>query len=311
MADWRGRKVIDDDGAKVGKLESVYLDRATDEPKWGLAKTGLFGARKLVPLREASSTGSGIQLPVSKKMVSGAPRSDPGEELSPRQESELSEHYGLGDGVSHEGRGEGPADRSGESRPSPAQDSPSEGVGERGAARQHDREQREQFGGFQLGAALFGWLVAVGIGVLLTALAGAITGLVGAGTGAPAPGSAGTAAIVSAVIVLIVLAIAYYAGGYVAGRMARFNGPKQGLGVWLIGVLATLLLAGIGALLGAQYNVLAQLNLPSISLDSGSLTIGGLIALAAILIGTLAAAMGGGKAGTRYHRKVDRAGLSG
>jgi hypothetical protein len=34
----------------------------------------------------------------------------------------------------------------------------------------------------------------------------------------------------------------------------------------------------------------------------------GLIALAAILVGTALAALAGGKTGERYHRKVDRAG---
>jgi hypothetical protein len=68
-------------------------------------------------------------------------------------------------------------------------------------------------------------------------------------------------------------------------------------------------LAAAGALLGAKYNVLGQLNLPRIPVDEGALTTGGLIALAAIVVGTLLAAIAGGKAGTRFHRKVDRAGL--
>jgi hypothetical protein len=35
-----------------------------------------------------------------------------------------------------------------------------------------------------------------------------------------------------------------------------------------------------------------------------------LIALAAIVLGTLLAAVAGGKAGTHFHRKVDRVGLT-
>jgi hypothetical protein len=69
-------------------------------------------------------------------------------------------------------------------------------------------------------------------------------------------------------------------------------------------------LAVAGVLLGAEYNVLESLNLPRISVDEGSLTTGGLIALAAVLIGTLLAALAGGKAGSHHHRKVDRVGLS-
>jgi hypothetical protein len=116
--------------------------------------------------------------------------------------------------------------------------------------------------------------------------------------------------IVGGILVLVILLIAYYAGGYVAGRMARFNGPKQGIGVWVIGLLVTVILAVAGALLGAQYNVLSQLNLPRIPIDEGTLSTGGLIALAAIVIGTLLAAIAGGKAGTHFHRKVDRVGAT-
>ena len=45
--------------------------------------------------------------------------------------------------------------------------------------------------------------------------------------------NAGTVGIVGAIIVAVVLLVSYYAGGYVAGRMARFDGAKQGLAVWL------------------------------------------------------------------------------
>jgi hypothetical protein len=147
--------------------------------------------------------------------------------------------------------------------------------------------------------------------VLLTALlsaAGAAIGLTEVSE-AEATGNAGTIGIVGGILLLLVFLVAYFAGGYVAGRMARFDGPRQGVGVWLIGLAVTVLLAVAGALLGAEYNVLGGLNLPRIPVDEGALTTGGLIALAAILLGTLLAAVAGGKAGTRFHRKVDRAGL--
>jgi len=92
--------------------------------------------------------------------------------------------------------------------------------------------------------------------------------------------------------------------------MARFDGPRQGIGVWLLGLLVTLVLAAAGALLGAEYNVLERLQLPRIPVDEGSLTTGGVIALVAVVAGTLLAAVAGGKAGTHFHRKVDRAGLA-
>jgi hypothetical protein len=116
--------------------------------------------------------------------------------------------------------------------------------------------------------------------------------------------------IVGGVLLLVIVLVAYYAGGYVAGRMSRFTGVRQGLGVWIIGLVVTVILAAAGALLGAKYNVFSQLNLPRIPVDEGSLSTGALIALAAIVLGTLLAAVAGGKAGTQFHRKVDRAGLA-
>lgn len=306
--DWRGRKVLDRDGDKVGKLEAVYLDRETDKPKWGLVKGGAFRPTKLVPLDEASASGKEVRLPVPRGRVKRAPDISAGDELTAHQESELDDHYGTASA----------GERSSEAPPhgnhSKERDMASEHRGDGSREREPTGEgsghagEREEHGGFKIGAAIIGWLIAVVLAVILTAVAGAITGLVGAGTGAPAPGSAGVAAILGAVVVLVVLGLAYFVGGYVAGRMARFNGPKQGLGVWVIGVIVTILLAIAGAVFGSQFDVRAQLNLPSVPLDLGAVGIGALISLVVIALVTLLAAMGGGKLGTRFHRKVDRGG---
>ncbi len=174
-----------------------------------------------------------------------------------------------------------------------------------------DREQqRDQFGGLNWGASFFGWLVAVGITALLTALlsaGGAAIGLTQL-SDSQARSSADTISIVGGALLIAVLALGYYAGGYVAGRMSRFDGGRQGLGVWLIGLLATILLAVLGAIAGSKYNLLGQLDLPRIPIDEGSLATGAAIALALVLVATLLAAVAGGKVGQRYHRKVDRAG---
>jgi MFS family permease len=170
--------------------------------------------------------------------------------------------------------------------------------------------QRDEFGGLNWGAAFFGWLVAVGVATLLTAIlsaAGAAIGLTKTSS-SQAADSASTIGIVGGILFLLVLLVAYFAGGYVAGRMSRFDGPRQGVGVWVIGLLVTILLGVAGVLLGAKYNVLSQLNLPRIPVDEGSLTTGGVIALVAVVLGTLLAAVAGGKAGTRYHRKIDKVG---
>jgi hypothetical protein len=170
--------------------------------------------------------------------------------------------------------------------------------------------QREEFGGINWGSAFFGWLVAVGMAAILLGLlsaAGAAFGL-GDVSDTEAESNAETIGIVGAILLILVLGAAYYCGGYVSGRMSRFDGGRQGLAVWALGLAVTIVLAVAGALFGAEYNVLEQLNLPRIPVEEGSLTAGAAIALAVVVVVTLLAAMGGGKAGERFHRKVDRVG---
>ncbi len=183
------------------------------------------------------------------------------------------------------------------------------------APRDVHARQREEYGGINWGAAFFGWLVAIGVAALLTAIlsaAGTAIGLTESSpsqAGSQASSNAGTVGIVGGIILLVILGLAYYAGGYVAGRMSRFDGPRQGIATWVIGLIVTVVLAVAGVVLGAKYNVLSQLNLPRIPVDEGSLTTGGLIALVAIVLVTLLAAVAGGKKGTHYHRKIDRTGV--
>jgi hypothetical protein len=174
--------------------------------------------------------------------------------------------------------------------------------------------QREEFGGTNWGAAFFGWLVAVGLGALLTALvsgAGAAIAFSELDSIGEASGSADTIGIVGGIALLVIALIAYFAGGYVAGRMSRFDGGRQGLGVWIWAIVAVIVLAIVGAIAGSEYNLLGTIDLPRIPIDEGDVTAGGVIVLVLVLIGTLLAAVAGGKAGERYHRKVDDAGRVG
>ena len=44
LRDWRGEKVIDPDGDKIGDLEAVYVDTTTDQPAFATVKVGFVGA---------------------------------------------------------------------------------------------------------------------------------------------------------------------------------------------------------------------------------------------------------------------------
>jgi len=123
-------------------------------------------------------------------------------------------------------------------------------------------------------------------------------------------GTAKTVGLVGAIVLLVILFVAYYCGGYVAGRMARFSGAKQGLAVWLWAIVTAGIIAALAAIAGSKYNVLSQLNLPRIPVDEGSLTTVGIISIVAAVLVALLGALLGGVVGTRYHRKVDAVGFA-
>ncbi len=177
--------------------------------------------------------------------------------------------------------------------------------------------EKERFGGIKWGSAFFGWLTAIGLTVLLSAIATAIGVGVGAANTAGAQDAANqaqenaqTIGIVSGIVLAIVLFIAYYCGGYVAGRMSRFDGVKQGIAVWLWGIIIAIIVAILAAIAGDQFNVLSSIGgAPQIPVDGSLLTTSGLIALAIAVLIPLIGAILGGKAGMHFHRKVDQVGI--
>lgn len=180
----------------------------------------------------------------------------------------------------------------------------------------HEREKAE-FGGFKFGSAFFGWLTAMGTTVLLTALVAAIGAAIGLGNGTTpeeaadaATENVGATGIISAIAIGLVLLIAYFAGGYVAGRMARFSGAKQGIAVWLWAIVIAIILAIVTAIAGSQWDILTNLqSFPRIPVTPETATLTGILTAVGAAIVALIGAILGGLAGMRYHRRVDRVGL--
>lgn len=173
---------------------------------------------------------------------------------------------------------------------------------------------QEQYGGLNVGAAFFGWLVAIAVATLLTGIIGAIVAGVSETANisqSDAEREAGNIGIAAAVVLVLVVAVGYFTGGYVAGRMSRFDGARQGFGVWLIGLVVMIIAGVTGALFGREYNVLDRVDLPQLPLSSEDASTGALITGVALLLTSLFAALAGGKVGRNYHSKVDAAHLTG
>jgi len=175
--------------------------------------------------------------------------------------------------------------------------------------RQIEQRQREQFGGMKVGAAFFGWLTATGAAVILTALvavAATALGLTGNLTVDQAANNPQSLGLVGGILLLAVVFLAYYCGGYVAGRMARFHGARQGLGVWLWAIAIALALALLGLIAGSEFNILGRVGLPQITNPQSVVTPFGIVSALLILGVSLLGAVLGGLSGMRFHRKVDR-----
>jgi hypothetical protein len=166
--------------------------------------------------------------------------------------------------------------------------------------------RKHDFGGSSLGSSFFGWLVATGMSVVLAALAIAVSTALGLGLVRTDLTAAGNVqGLPAAIAMLCILAVSYLAGGYVAGRLARFRGVRAGFGVWAIAGLLTILTAGLGTVIGSQFDLFAEIELPRLTLGADSIALGGALMLVVSSALTLATSLLGGRLGERYHVRID------
>ena len=97
LRDWRGEKVIDPDDNKIGELEAIYVDTATDEPSFITVKVGFLGRHRLafVPVGGAVVKPDAVRVRYGKKLIGDAPTIDLDGELTAADEPEIFAHYNL------------------------------------------------------------------------------------------------------------------------------------------------------------------------------------------------------------------------
>ncbi|MFD5451758.1 PRC-barrel domain-containing protein [Streptomyces sp. NPDC003470] len=97
IRDWRGRDVVDTDGHRIGSLESIYVDTATDRPAFAAVTIGLPTRRRLVfvPLEKATVGPDYLKVIYDKGLVKAAPAIDPDGELVAEAEGAVFAHYDL------------------------------------------------------------------------------------------------------------------------------------------------------------------------------------------------------------------------
>jgi hypothetical protein len=185
-------------------------------------------------------------------------------------------------------------------------------LGGRARPRTGQAAAQERFGGINWGASAFGWLVTASVGGLLAVAAITVAAVLGAAsrvTGAESALDPGV--LVAAGLLLVVLLVGYYTGGYVAGRMSRFDGARQGVGVWSVGLLVAVVVAALGFLVGRRSGFLDRTDLPAAASAIDRMPATQLMWVSAavvvvVLLATMLVAMLGGSVGRRYHERVDR-----
>jgi uncharacterized protein (TIGR02271 family) len=99
-----GGNVLGTGGDKIGSIGQIYLDDSTGDPSWITVKTGLFGTKEsFVPLQGANVTGNDVTVGYDKAKITDAPKVDPDGSLSPAEEDQLYDYYGLGSGSATSG----------------------------------------------------------------------------------------------------------------------------------------------------------------------------------------------------------------
>jgi hypothetical protein len=172
------------------------------------------------------------------------------------------------------------------------------------------RRERQEFGGrIQWEAVFFGLLAGVGLAACLVAIV--LGGLIAAGITDAHEDAVGLVDQMMAGgggISLAILALSYVTAGYVAARMARFDGWRQGLGIWLLSLLVVLAAAVAAWIAGDKLDPTESISLPSNPVDEGPLHEGAAVIAPVLVAVPLIAALIGGVIGDRFHRAVDRVG---
>src|SRR5215208_1867623 len=181
------------------------------------------------------------------------------------------------------------------------------------AAEEREDRLRDMYGGVDWLASFLGLIFALVLGAVFSATAG----LVLVPFGLPldlSNGQLGTSAITGLALLGVLIFLTYFFGGYVAGRLARFDGGRNGamVLVWTFIVVLILALAAVvfsGFLPDVAAERIAN-TVDGLLSTAGDLAAAGVVGIVTALAAVLLALLGGflgGRLGSRYHSEIDRA----
>jgi hypothetical protein len=95
FAAWTGRDVLAPDGDRLGAVDQIFLDEATDIPEWVLVRLDDADKKAFVPLAGASVEEHAIRLDHDRERIAAAPQLEVEDTLTVTECRRLYDHYGL------------------------------------------------------------------------------------------------------------------------------------------------------------------------------------------------------------------------
>jgi hypothetical protein len=180
------------------------------------------------------------------------------------------------------------------------------------AAEEREDRLRDMYGGVDWLASFLGFVFAIVAGAVFSLIAGLV--ITPLGFSVNLGGEIGAAAITGLVLVGILVFLTYFFGGYVAGRLARFDGGRNGAMLLLWSGVTVLVLALVNAILASFLpsaisdeinNFIQNVLLSAIGSLSQLGVVGVVVFVGALLLALLGGFLGG-RLGSRYHAEIDR-----
>ena len=181
------------------------------------------------------------------------------------------------------------------------------------AIEEREDRLRDMYGGVDWLASFLGFVFTV----VLASVFSTVAGLVLVPFGFPpelSGGQLGASVLTGLAVLGVLIFLTYFFGGYVAGRLARFDGGRNGAMVLVWTFVVALILALVAVVFsgflpaGAAEGIanLAQGSVSTAGNLAGAGVAGIVVAVAALLLALLGGFFGG-RLGSRYHTEIDRA----
>jgi hypothetical protein len=160
-------------------------------------------------------------------------------------------------------------------------------------------------GGVSLPAIVTGTIVAFGAFIVLAAILGGILAATGIADGGITANEIDDIGLGAGIGLVVAQFLAYYWGGYTAGRMARGAGILNGILVPILAIIVVAILGAIVTAIGDSAGVDVT-NVQELPLPLGTLgDIGTIVGIALLAVMLLGGALGGA-VGQRWHTKLEK-----